>query len=120
MHPQSVACLKIGHLSDRQSQSGALHPNVNLGTDEIKGSAVSVGCAGKSEKEANKNYEQKEDRMRCLAAPSRMQEGISQGIILTDLQGRSEPRRAFTEAQILYAQSFPVHRFGSETSVFTD
>jgi hypothetical protein len=62
-----------------------LHPNVNLRTDEIKGSTISAGCAGKGKKAANKKDEQKDDRMRCLAAAARVREDISQGTILTDL-----------------------------------
>ena len=87
MHPQPVARLKVGHFRDRQSHSGSLHPNVNLRADEIKGPTVCAGCAGKGEKAANQKDEQKDDRMRCLAAASRVREDISQGTILTDLPG---------------------------------
>jgi len=43
MHPKPVCRLEIGHFRDRQSHSGALHPDLDFGTGEIKGCVLSTG-----------------------------------------------------------------------------
>jgi hypothetical protein len=90
MDPQPVSGLEIGHLRNGQSNSGALHTNVDLGTDEVKGCVVGTGGGGKGQQSHRMQKQEKNERERHLAGAlgnfilGECRE--TQEIILTDLR----------------------------------
>src|SRR5260370_10469181 len=51
MYPQPISRLQIRYLGDRQSNARSLHPYLNLGTKEIKGSSIRAQKTSKREQE---------------------------------------------------------------------
>jgi len=84
--------LQVGHFRYRQRHAGALHTDVDLGSDEVKGGIVGKGYADKDLQHHHKWAQEmngERDLTRTTASFVTGERRVTQGIILTDLRQRS-------------------------------